>query len=200
MPTGYTAEVQEGKITELEDFVLICARAMGACIMQRDNDLHERHALRTPAPHYRQWAQEAQEEYERALSWTISEAQDMADKDYQKHVVAWKEREAKRVEEKERYEAMVAKVTAWEPPTPEHEGLKTFMLEQLTESIRFDCNYSYPKPFPQSGQEYKDAQLAGASESMARYDAMDAEEVERCRTQNEWIVALYESLGLEVPT
>ena len=37
MPTGYTHPVQEGKITELRDFALNCARAFGACVTMRDD-------------------------------------------------------------------------------------------------------------------------------------------------------------------
>jgi hypothetical protein len=39
MPTGYTAPVQSGEIVELEDFILLCARAFGACVMQRDEPM-----------------------------------------------------------------------------------------------------------------------------------------------------------------
>jgi len=37
MPTGYTAGVQDGKITEFSDFALNCARAFGALITMRDD-------------------------------------------------------------------------------------------------------------------------------------------------------------------
>lgn len=36
MPTGYTASVQEGKVTEFRDFAMECARAFGALVMMRD--------------------------------------------------------------------------------------------------------------------------------------------------------------------
>lgn len=37
MPTGYTASVQDGKITEFRDFAMQCARAFGATITMRDD-------------------------------------------------------------------------------------------------------------------------------------------------------------------
>ena len=36
MPTGYTASVADGRVTEFAPFALQCARAMGALIMMRD--------------------------------------------------------------------------------------------------------------------------------------------------------------------
>ena len=37
MPTGYTADIQDGKITTLREYALSCARAFGALIMMRDD-------------------------------------------------------------------------------------------------------------------------------------------------------------------
>jgi len=39
MPTGYTYPVQDGKITELRDFALLCTRGFGALIMMRDEPM-----------------------------------------------------------------------------------------------------------------------------------------------------------------
>jgi hypothetical protein len=37
MPTGYTAAIGEG--IEFDKFVMQCARAMGACVMMRDEPI-----------------------------------------------------------------------------------------------------------------------------------------------------------------
>lgn len=39
MPTGYTAAVEDGTITEFDDFAWQCARAFGALIMMRDDPM-----------------------------------------------------------------------------------------------------------------------------------------------------------------
>jgi hypothetical protein len=41
MPTGYTAGVADGTITEFREYALLCARAFGACIMLRDEPVEE---------------------------------------------------------------------------------------------------------------------------------------------------------------
>jgi hypothetical protein len=71
MPTGYTADVQNGTVTELRDFALSCARAFGACIMMRDDppgtpipDQFE------PSSYYRIECEKAQAELSRLLTLT----------------------------------------------------------------------------------------------------------------------------------
>lgn len=39
MPTGYTAPVVDGEVTELKEFVWRCARAFGALVYLRDDPL-----------------------------------------------------------------------------------------------------------------------------------------------------------------
>ena len=38
MATGYTMDIYDGKNVSFEDFCLSCARAFGACILQRDDN------------------------------------------------------------------------------------------------------------------------------------------------------------------
>ena len=53
---------------------------------------------------------------------------------------------------KTRYDAMESQVLAWEPPTPDHQGLKNFMLNQIVDSRKFDA-YTYEKPVVLSFEE-----------------------------------------------
>lgn len=34
---------------------------------------------------------------------------------------------------------MLDQVQLWQPPTDDHMGLKEFMIQQIEESIKFDC-------------------------------------------------------------
>ena len=42
MPTGYTIDIYNGKKVTFKDFALNCARAFGACVMQRDDPADEK--------------------------------------------------------------------------------------------------------------------------------------------------------------
>ena len=42
MPSGYTSDIYNGKEVTFKDFALGCARAFGACVMQRDDPADEK--------------------------------------------------------------------------------------------------------------------------------------------------------------
>ena len=52
----------------------------------------------------------------------------------------------KKEETKKGYLRMLKLVNEWEPPTEEHNGVKAFMMDQISKSIDFDCNYNEPEP------------------------------------------------------
>lgn len=140
MPTGYTAPVEEGTITELKDFATQCARAFGAFIHQRDDSMSA--SLRYPKPpsdgYYKDYLRSAKREYDR---WTsLSEEERYAEwSEYaNKMTPDLHAAMAKRALKRSRYEAMLAKVSSVDVPS-DLLGFKEFMVRQLTESIRIDC-------------------------------------------------------------
>ena len=50
MPTGYTAIIEDKPGLTLREFALRCARGMGACIMQRDDNMDEPPKAPEPGP------------------------------------------------------------------------------------------------------------------------------------------------------
>ena len=140
MPTGYTAPVQDGTITDVTEFAATCARAFGAFIHQRDDSTKSE--LRYPESPYGSFYErslaEAQAEYDR---WTnLSEEARYAEWSayYHEQVKAGIKANAKDDVERARYKAMIAQVESIDVPA-ELDNFKEFMLEQLHESIRFDC-------------------------------------------------------------
>lgn len=156
MPTGYTADLYEGKDVTFEEFALGCARAFGALITMRDDD------SQTPIPEqfepsefYANELREAQAELAEAEQRTDADWEALVLKSHEENLTrisGWKTRDAAR---KERYEGMLSQVEAWEPPTDEHQGLKEFMAEQLRSSIDFDTTQSYPEPVLKSASAFR---------------------------------------------
>ena len=71
MPTGYTAEIKDG--ISFETYALKCARAFGACIMQRDDNSNSGAKLQEPSDyHYKQVA-EADLRLSKATSMSIKD-------------------------------------------------------------------------------------------------------------------------------
>lgn len=196
MPTGYTHAVQTGEVADFETFALQCARAMGALIMMRDElmgaPIPERFE---PSTYHRRELEKAEARLLELRSMTPDEVR-----------AAWREkreeagrrrqeyRERKQVEES-RYRAMLAEVEAWEPPTDEHAGLKSFMAEQLRESIRFDCGDWLPDADLPAADEWFRAEVEKAEQDIERHRSEDRKERERTEARNRWIQQLRDSLA-----
>jgi len=200
MPTGYTASIKDG--IGFEDFVLRCSRAMGALISMRDEpmdaDIPDEFL---PSDYHVKEAEEARASLEKFKSMTDKEVERCCDSEYHEEV----ERNKTSIDEnnalRAKYEYMLAKVKKWEPPTPDHEGLKSFMIEQITESIKWDCNNEYcPKHPPQllSVVEWRNSRTAKALRDIDYHTNKHLKEVGRSRERTEWVQELKKSLGVQV--
>jgi hypothetical protein len=193
MPTGYTAAVEDGTITELEPFALRCARAFGALISMRDD------AMDAPLPdeikpfssYYQQEAMRLADELGALEAMSLEEcalAQDTAiaaaKKSSEEYVAELAQRNA-------RHSAMAEKVRAWSPPA-ELGGLKAFMLEQLTISMSGPYVPEVPNPLPCG--EWKASRMAELHERLERARKHLADEATRLREANEWLALLRASL------
>ena len=143
MATGYTAILTEKPDTTFKEFVLRCARACGACIMQRDDSLVHPPKMDKVESYHADRLKQAQKEF--------AEFQQKNDQQLMQEFLAYKARMIKvdqeRLEEKQQlrttYTNMLTQVYAWTPPSPDHVELKNFMIQQLQDSIKWDCNTKY---------------------------------------------------------
>lgn len=196
MPTGYTADVT--KDTTLKDFVMTCSRAMGALLPMRDlpsaAPIPERFE---PSPYHKNKLAEL-EELHRAYNertahdWEVAAAA--------AYLAAETDRAQRLIDIHSRiagYRAMTAKVQAWTPPTPDHVGLKDFMLSQLRDSIQFDDHSAhYAEPTAKlTGEQYKTDTLAKLAKDISYHSAEWDKEVERTEGRNRWLAQLRDSLS-----
>lgn len=203
MPTGYTECVQSGKVTEFEDFAIQCARAMGACIMQRDDPMSDAPKLEEPSDHYEERIAELEKERAelKAMTW------EQIVNGFHEYKLATTKRCHEGIDEKhrqeKRYRAMLAKVQAWMPPTDDHVKFKEFMMEQLTSSIDFDCGTDYymdqlHELKSQTPEDWHKGRLESCERSLAYYKGAHKDEIERIANRNQWKIDLFESLGKEL--
>lgn len=194
MPTGYTAAIADG--IDFNTFAMRCARAMGATILMRDEPLDaEIPSAFAPSTWNEERLREASARMAELEAMTPEQAEQAA-------LAAWQEAEAmrqKRIAEikelRAKYQAMLGRVDAWVPPTPDHEGLKTFMSQQIVDSLKFDCDLSYyePKPRP-DGATWLAQQKAKTASDIEYHATAGIEERQRTADRNAWIKALRESL------
>lgn len=105
MPTGYTAGVADGKVTDFRTFALQCARQFGACIMQRDEATSVLPRHREPSVLYEKMLRDAQARLAFLNTLTVAQAQGEADREYFAAKDRHDEYDAGKREQKARYEA-----------------------------------------------------------------------------------------------
>lgn len=197
MPTGYTVFIEEG--CGFEEFVWRCARAIGACGMMRDDPIDAPVLDEfSPNDHYAKAVVRAEAEIARLVRMTAKDLEDAGAAE-RAETVAENTRYAEEHREKAAlYDAMLARVEAWVPPSADHVGLKDFMLEQIRISVPGE---PYQRKLPPSDPaEWLDDKLADARWDLDYYRKRHAEELERTANLNRWVRRLRESVPQPVMT
>lgn len=96
---------------------------------------------------------------------------------------------------RKRYQAMLDQVNTWIPPTSEHDGLKKFMIEQLTSSIEGDCGMRLDKPKHQMPVQYKAGLIRDARLNIKYHTEEHRKEVQSDNERNYWLATLRKSLS-----
>ncbi len=195
MPTGYTHAVQTGEVVSLRDFAMQCARNFGALILMRDepSDAEIPDRFEPNTSYSDDGLAEAEKILAAEASWTDADCGAHADADYRAAFDSYRERESERYAQKVRYENMIHKVEKWKP-RESVSGLKDFMLEQLRQSVKFDCDHQPDRPVRLTGQKWRELQLEKASRDLAYHTTHRDEEIERTKGRNEWLADLRASL------
>ena len=191
MPNGYTADIHDGKDVSFKDFALSCARAFGAFIHQRDDNVKDKPKLREKDNYHIKKINEAE-------MW-VKPTKAEFDAYVVKQTAYYNEQINKRKKLKIRYENMLKQATYWTPPTKEHEGLKQFMIEQLTESMNFDCSFDY---YERELEKLKNYTYKEYVKDMCDYNKRDIKyhteqlkkDADGDNKANKWITDLYKSL------
>ncbi|MFA5377831.1 MAG: hypothetical protein WC455_18920 [Dehalococcoidia bacterium] len=198
MPTGYTAVIGEKDIT-FKEFALLCARAFGACVMQRDDPMDQSPKLQQPSDFYAKEIEKVKRELGALEDMTIAQAEVRAAQECAETIDRAQTGIAKDAALWDKYEAMLVQVKAWKPPTPDHEELKKFMAEQIVGSMDFDCMGTYYRDkIANAKQLTGEAWLLKERTRLTKDIARDTEEyereVQRTNERNAWITALWGSL------
>jgi len=193
MPTGYTAIFTEREVT-FREYALRCARAFGACILQRDDDVDQPPKHREEASYYQESVDRDMRELDRFLSLTreqqVEELEAKAEESRQYRIKSQRERTMLEA----RLREVLGQVSAWKAPTQEHENYKKFMIDQINSTLDFDCGYrEYTDPTKVKAATPAE-HLAELKQHLDYSITGRDEERERCRQANDWIDALYASL------
>lgn len=194
MPTGYTAFIEDGEITNAKDFLMLCARAFGVAIDMREEPLSKPMPKEFKASTYHlERLEEERRELDRLRSMTMDEVHEQNEAEYQRDVAARKEMLEEKKAIKDRYIAILNDIKAWTPPTTEHNGLKKFAIEQI-EMCLPDLSFYDREPVRVSDQEWIDTRIESCQKSIHRHEESQNEEYERVASRNKWLADLRGSL------
>lgn len=203
MPTGYTAEIHDGKPITFPEFVMNCARAFGALALMRDDpaDAVIPDEFKPRTDYHDEQLVKHRAELARLEVMTPEQIVN-AHADVRAGELRERTKDAvKNRDMRARYRAMLAEVEAWEPPTPDHVGLKEFMVKQITESIDFDCRegteFLWPRLSDDDPAVWYEAQIAEAKRGITYATEERAKEIERAEQRTSWVRALRDSLPVE---
>lgn len=201
MATGYTHDVAEGKVQDFPTFAWQCARAFGALVEMRDDPASAPIPEEfKPSDHHTTRLAEAEAELSRLKALSEGEKAEGFGRFRAQTQIERRKHTDDCDLKRDRYQGMLAKVRAWKPPTPDHQGMKDFMEEQLSMSIKHDCTpmENYPKTYD-TRQEWHAAQIESAAWSVEYHKKEQANEEKRCRERTKWIADLRASLTQEQP-
>lgn len=194
MPTGYTAKLMD-KGQDFREFVLTCARGMGACIMQRDDPMDEPPKKQKPSDYHIKALAEAKRLIADIQKMKPAARLAYGEKLKQEAVDSAKKGHAKELAEEARLQEMRKLVSAWTPPTTDHNGLKDFMLDQLRISSHGDWMAKYVAEYEaKDAESYVIEKLSKAARDIEYHNEEYGKEVNRTNERNKWIDQLYSSL------
>ncbi len=197
MPTGYTSKLHDGEQT-FPQFAATCARAFGALVMLRDEPSSDELPPDTGGSDtfYKDRAIRLEREIAELENASLESLEAMVDKEHAEAVAYFESAQAKHIARKARYLAMIAHARDWAPPTPDHEGMKKFMLEQLQQSIDFDCSHGPTRPEPKlDAVEWKQRRLWTLRDDLQRSLTELNKDTERNAGRNKWLEDLRSSLN-----
>jgi hypothetical protein len=170
---------------------------MGATVMMRDQPLDQMPPERFD-PHteyYRERLATTKAEIERLRSLDAGQIEAEAEADYQQAVARVTESNAKSDDLRIRYQSMLDRVKAWAPPTDQHAGLRDFMLQQLTESLNFDCGLL---DMPERSINWIGERLVDLTRDVVSMEHHLADEIRRTDERNKWLADLRTSVPMPV--
>lgn len=198
MATGYTATIKDG--ISFNEFILGCARAFGACIEMRDEP-HDKPIPDAfePSPYHLEQTVRGKGRLHCLCKMSLDLAKESEEAEYFTAIDDANKQIKIAKETEKSYKAMLKSVNEWTPPTDEHKGLKEFMIQQIEDSIKHDCDTSFyterTERLPRlSPEDWKQKQINACKDDIEYHEKHFAEDVECAEGRSEWVSKLRSSI------
>ena len=197
MPTGYTCKIEEG--ISFKEFVLECAKAF--VIECRDSNVLPVEIPEDENNYYAEQIASAMKRLTAVKKMSYARCEKAALKEFNKFVAEARKSIDDNIELEKKYIAMREQVEKFVPPTPTHVNLKNFMLQQINDSIKWDCGGDYyvdrlkELVKPLTGAEWKREQIESCKHDIEYNQEYYAEQENRRTATNNWLKSLRNSIG-----
>lgn len=205
MPTGYTAGILDGEIKDFKQFARLCMRNFGATIHMRDDPFTPQYEYtpRQPSEYHLKAIQEANKLVTESQTLSDEEiiatrkAELLKNKMYHQEAISKDEKNALVLQ------SFLDEAKKYLPPTEQHTGIKEFMVQQLTETIRFDCDTAYhteklleieKELSTLNAKEIRLSMLEKATKDLRYHQDEYNKDVKRCNDSNLWVQQFINSL------
>lgn len=205
MPTGYTAQIEDGKITNAKDFLLLCTRAFGVAIDLKGEPLSTPTPMEfEPDEYYKINLQRREQELEESKQMTIDEFIEREKHSMQRSAEFAREHIKEMKSANKRYLRIREVISKWNPPTTSHEGLKEFALEQIDKSIYSEDYFSWSEKIIEHSNTVRsqvewndlfDEYIKAAEEDVKRAKKRYDDAVELARRNTSYMKMLIESIS-----
>ncbi len=195
MPTGYTADLVDGKMNTVEEYAKLCMRAFGATLHMRDEPLDKQYEPSEPSTYHLDAMNDAKKDIERLQSTPIEEIKAGILERAEKSLKDAIERKINKMELKVKLESMLVEIEKLQLDN-RYKEFKNFMRSQITQTIDWDCNLKYCENDIQSAKEtlnnvdaekYIQDELIRLNEMIAYHTDKYKEDVKQCDEANEWV-------------
>lgn len=203
MPTGYTEGILNGKIKTFEEFAILCIRAFGAAIHMRDESLDVQYKPREVEKYYYDSLETAKKNLEEFLKKSDDEILDDEIKSIESSINYYENKISETKNNLKKLKGILKSTKNWNPPTPDHEEFKKFMITQLEETIKWDGDYEYCEENLNTYldlksnldiEKIKKNKLETLEQSIEYSKTRLKEEIERVNDSNQWVESLLQSL------
>lgn len=203
MPTTYTARILDGKTTTFRQFAEICMRNFDGTQHLHNESLDAEYKPKVVSDFYTKEVEAAKQ--------VLIDAQEMPDEAIietrKKNLVNDEKYHSDAIEKVKKSTIVLNKILAdvlkWQPPTPEHIGIKMFMIDQIKKTIVGDCDTDYHRNrlveirkqlLTLDASEIRKQIIEYAKKQIAYYTTQHLEEIECCENVNKWVSDLLKSL------
>lgn len=204
MSTYCTEEIYNGKeFPSFDQFALKCIRGYG--IFTHLNEDEKEGLLTRPvvSDYYENLIKKTENEFALFLKSTKEQRQKMFEIEIKKELEYFTEQINKERELKEKYITLKEETKAYKPPSKEYTQFKNYMLDQLDQSIKYDCGNElwYQERIKNveniTFEVWEEEKMEIYNARISNYKDLFKKEKETVTKINQQIDQLYQSLGVK---